>query len=381
MKKITADSIGWSDAGVWGINNQLRILYRYSSLTGKIDYLCQFPDFICATTNQISVCRNKVFLYPYWNRYLFVFSMNEEKWYKIEINESLNQYPYTYYIGIVNQVIYMYISSSGAIVELDTDTLTLQKYYIPAKYVSNISSNDIKCVNESVILPVYSKNAFLSFNIKSKKIQECVIQGFSNGVLTVAYDENYYWITGKDRGVVKWDEKSNKTIKSCELPYELEIYAEKQEEWIKYAEMESETKFPFLKSTIVENKLWLFPYQSNMILQIDIDTEKYEKIVFHGRIGSKKTCEYLGLYEDSKQLVIRDYKNDMYSIDPITAEVKKILIVLNDEQISKVLDGRIIVENDEISVIDFWEREKTNKMLEIQNVNAVGKEIYIKVKD
>lgn len=380
MKAIMADSISWADTGVWGINNQLKILFRYNDLTGEINYLCHLPKYIYAMTRQISVYRNKVFLYPYWNKELFVFNMDNGEWHTIEIDNSKNQYPYVYYIGMVNHIVYMFISSNGIIVELDADTFVYKKYYIPAKYVSKISSNDIKFINKYFVFPIFDKNSFLLFDINSKSIEEFTIRGFENGIVTVAYDESYYWITGKSKSLAIWDKNSNRIVQKWDLPYELKLFVEEQDKWIRYIDIEARGAFPFLKSTIVENKLWLFPYQTNMILQIDIRTGKHQEIFFYDIARGKKPCEYLGFDERKKQLVIRDYNNSMYSINPITAEKKKILIMLNDEQVDKVLNKSIVIENNEIGIIELIRKRKEEQIAE-RRVNTLGDKIYKKMKD
>lgn len=124
---------------------------------------------------------------------------------------------------------------------------------------------------QKLLLPAMQSNLVLEFDMETEeyKIYPVGPEDADCGGI-VAVDENIYWLfPWQGRKIRRW----NYCTGECEV---LEDYPEDfscEQDWF-----DPRSQYMFSGILRFERKIWLFPCYSNMILRLDVDTRKIEKI-------------------------------------------------------------------------------------------------------
>lgn len=326
---INAECICFNGNDGWFLNNQFRALCQYNVLEHKVCASYIIPDSIKYRSIQISMYKNKIFMYPYGKaKKLLFFDIKEKKFSETALNCLQKEELLTRYVGVYKNNIYFYLIDECAFIAINGDTLAQQRFQLSEKYCHRLSSNSMICCEGSILCPIMDRNAVLEFEIETGGVKEHIIQEFSGGVYTIAYDGAFYWITGKDKYCIRWNKENGETDKKWRLPDSLEVYDSKMNMWGKFEGKVVESNLAFLRNALVQGKLWLFPYMSNMILQIDIQTGKFKEIFFSESdkkfVPEKKPCEFLGIDFSNEVIILSGPQGDNNTINLKTLEKKEI---------------------------------------------------------
>lgn len=376
MKKINADCACFDKKNGWFFNNEYGVLCKYDVATKEINLQYKVPDEFRWGSIQMSICGDRIFLYPYWCNKLLIFHIVKEIFEEIEIVCSTEKNLPVSYIGYYKNCIYVYLINNAAIVEVNADTLVCRKFELPQMLLHNTASNDIKCVNGSILFPVISKNMILEFEIESRKVKEHVVNDFSGGVYTIVYDGDLYWITGSNKAYVKWDKRTGKIVEKWDLPSTLRVYCTEQNKWIKYQNPSSVSTFPFLKSVFSGDKIWLFPYMANMILQIDVKSGQYKELFCQDKnikyVPDMKPCELLGIDDENHNMVFSTPERGYCVLDNKTLNWNEYNFKIDSEFLAR----HIVRETDIINLSRLIKAVCIQKTMTTRKENQYGRKIY-----
>lgn len=376
IKKINADCACFDKKNGWFFNNEYGVLFKYDVATKAISLQYKVPVEFRWGSVQMSICGDRIFLYPYWCNKLLIFHIVKEFFEEVEIVASTEKNLSVRYVGNYKNYIYVYLINNAAIVEINTDTLACSKFELPQMLLHNTASADIKCVNGSILFPVISQNMILEFEIESRKVKEHVVSDFSGGVYTIVYDGDLYWITGSNKAYVKWDKRTGKTVEKWDLPSTLNVYCTKQNKWIKYENPSSVSTFPFLRSVFAGNKIWLFPYMANMILQIDVKSGQYKELFCPNKdikyVPDMKPCELLGIDDENHGMVFSTPEKGYCVLDIKTLNWNEHFFKVDSE----FLVRHIISESNTINLSRLIKAVCIQNTTTARKENQYGKKIY-----
>jgi hypothetical protein len=176
-------------------------------------------------------------------------------------------------------------------------------------------------LNETeLLLPYGNGNAVVKYDIKTDEHQILRVGSAGNKYFSIVFDGDNYWLLAFDK-IVKWNIKDNKTTELTGFP----------------DGFTPGRRVSFSFAIVYDGNLFVFPNQSNMILQIDITTndinlftnldERKESRFFTPNGNRYLTASLVGDYI----YAVSNYEYVLQKIDPKTKEIENISIELPDE--------------------------------------------------
>lgn len=168
----------------------------------------------------------------------------------------------------------LYILSCGMkqIIEVDLDKECINKYYdFPAKNESGFT-NGILVNGYIYIASSYPANIY-KFDTSSKSIQKYTLHEIDDQIQTFCFDGDKFWLTGRCKAFYVWREETKKTLILKNIPDSFLIwnFSGTYKKLLNHIR-ESEQSPLFVASILVNQYIWLIPFQTNEILYVDKET-------------------------------------------------------------------------------------------------------------
>lgn len=269
------------------------------------------------------------------------------------------------------------------IIEIDIKKKKIVNYYTIPNGKEVEIANSAKEGNYIYIVSA-TKNIIYEFNIKTRKIEVNEIVDINDRLRTISICDGIFWLSGYKRKIYLWDKKKNKTEILDKFPQNFGLYNFDNEQVLLDCERLEYPVFSFLESISVGNYIWFIPFQTNQILYVDKDTygikafqieEENESVesIRNREMDCKYVLQYI--YEE-RYIGLYSFKNEMvFEIDVETLELKKRIIMMEDDNLEEKLSKRIWKEYTDV------ERTICKKIIKknfknMKRIEMVGKDIY-----
>lgn len=264
----------FEDGYAWFVS-RASLAYNYLSRmnleTGKVELYKELPgEFHNPVKGNAyyGICKqgNKVLLAPVWTSDIYLYDIETGQGIKIPLRESEIAANFAKVHKYKDKFI-LQPRNYSSVVMVDVNTGNCEYYDIPdianrrkqAEYLFGISS----CIIENrLFIPSVYTNSVLLFDMEKRVFEEKIIEGVTGGFYSVANIDNNAWLIGNGTSnIVQWDITSG----------EIEIFKEFPEGFVG-------GKQPFRGIEDGDGFALVFPENANMIIRIDKQNRKLEKI-------------------------------------------------------------------------------------------------------
>jgi hypothetical protein len=243
-------------------------LFKMNKQTWKMEYTRSFPSekidrFLYG---KFAEHNEKLYFSPYEASEIAVYDINLKKFQKIKINENViaNNAKF-YHIETYDKYVFFIGHRYPAIVRYDTETEELYYFTDWLKPLEKMSNSDgfyfsDGCIfDDRLFLPFLGANVIVEFNMNTCISKNHRIGRDDNTYHNICFDGNDFWITTrKNKTVVKWSPKTGK-------------YKEYRDFTVGFV---GGNNSDFVGVAYLDGYVWLFPYEANMALKIDVKTEE-----------------------------------------------------------------------------------------------------------
>lgn len=240
-------------------------IVELNKITGKIQNLYRFTEYGIRTSYLYStVCRvgNCLVFVPNRSDKIAIFdSVSLEISYFQLDNEKLGkEQPYFRNVCEYNNFVYMLPSKASCIVKFDVKSGAVS--YIPIEV--NIISIDrvlfrqeYEIIGNKVYIPFAEKGSVCIFDLTTDAFRVADL-GIKQGFSTINYAAGRIWLSlWEEFGIIEWNEESGIIREYRDFPEKIE-----------------KGKYTFAYSEVINNQIIYFPQQCNMIISLNILTEK-----------------------------------------------------------------------------------------------------------
>lgn len=300
-------------------------LCRADLKKGKCEIIDIFPDednskllhcgiFKVDNYLLISVSRGK-------NRFL-IYDLGENKFNVIQTNGIDKSW--LEFTG--NQVViygdYLYIFPYKLVVlKVNISSLTAQYIKYPNILPEDDSLGQVLRVNDIVYLPLMNNNIIYTFDLRNESFDKICLNIDINGIATIEFDGNIFWLTGKNRGLYAWNKDSNVVTKYDRFPKGFGRIIDCEYNWFSY-------------SIYFENYLYLIPAYANMIVRYDIKNQEMQEVHISNEEESEETIRRPGRFFWAKYLKAKRINNKILLV---SSKTKKIYILdMHTQKIEKI---------------------------------------------
>lgn len=174
---------------------------------------------------------------------------------------------------------YIYILCGGEknipMIRLDTETLKVECCsqwldYAQCKYqkdeIINIAHTNLCIKGDSLFLPLNIEDLILEYNLSTDEYKFYELPKLGMCYYTINYDGRYFWLTGDNKAIIKWDKDTNNCIELRGLPNDLLCRTEIGYKGIFYA------------GYTRGDSIYYAPLKANMFVCINTITEEMEVV-------------------------------------------------------------------------------------------------------
>lgn len=295
-KKIVIQSITDIFGSVEIINDQETVyiftkdsqsLFEYSKSSG----LFRLCGMVQTKLEQMFTCailyENKIYIPPYDGDCIRVYDIYQKKFYSIPLTQTsdgkLNKTHYLTCFGY-GEKIYIFGDDDSVVLSLDVRDESVQelsnfingfkKLY---GYEVGVHINKSVCIVENFFwMPMSCDNIILQYDIQKNEYCFWTVGIRKMQYATVNFDGKYFWLTGNQKVIVRWEKESN-SVKEFEV---FPTGFESSNGSLGWYDL-------FLCGILLKEQLYYAPLDSNMVIKFDIKKEKMECIL---KIDSDHVC-------------------------------------------------------------------------------------------
>lgn len=228
--------------------------------TGRIDAIYQFPNYgrrICWLYSKVVQVGEVLVFAPDWSEQIALFDTNTHKFQTINLDKNLvgERKPYFRCVYFYKGYLYMFPSKAKCILRYDLDRKEI-RYLGRDIFEQNDDENYLRqqyeVINGKLFMPFTDRSNILSFDLETENIEVLRLEN-ETGWSTINYIDETIWMSSwRNNEIYKWDLKTQEVSKFNKFPRELKT---------------GEYKFAF--SCVLENKIFYFPVDGNMIVAFD----------------------------------------------------------------------------------------------------------------
>lgn len=354
MKRIMInDGMFMEESDCWFLTAERSELFCLSGKEKILRFIDKVPQSYnnWRWNNSCIKIRNKVICFPYNGNCIWLYDLELRKWLKlIEREDRKNFFCDQYWL--VNDLLLFSVWDEKNIYSIDLNNNKLSCYY---SFENDLKDEDIIgaiCfVNDKYYMVLWNRPVLYEMSNDFEMKNEYLLSKDGKGYNTCIYNENNIWITGFDKNVIKIDLCSwEKTL--IALPHEFGVYVqwdhcnkrtESDKSLIVMTDFNDSEYQLFSKAILANGKIWLIPMFTNLIVYIDIctnradcfyiDNEEENRRSIRNRIINGKYIfeyfreeRYIGLFSIKNEWIIEidtkcfNYRIKEYSIDLSTYE-------------------------------------------------------------
>ncbi len=220
---------------------------------------------------------------------------------------------------------YLYIFPDAfVILKVDMEQRTVAYIYYPDIKPDADLRGEIEQVGQKIYIPVKHSNKIYKFDLATERIEIFTLDTKLQGIDTLCFDGRLFWLTGGGRMVVSWEEESGKCASFYGFP----------QNFCKYTEREGEAGWWFSQSFFYGGSIYLIPSYANMIIEMELESNRMKEIYVEGEEEDEKTAFRAGRchqvkYGMTKQkdqfLMLLSSKNkNLIIIDLETKKIKRV---------------------------------------------------------
>ncbi|PWL95946.1 MAG: hypothetical protein DBY13_01045 [Lachnospiraceae bacterium] len=300
-------------------------LCKANLLSGKCEIIDMFPDednsplLYCGIYKVdnlllfgVSRGKNRILIYDICKKIFYKINIEgiEKKWLEFNGNQVVNYngklYIFTFGLVVIN-------------INLKDLKATYKSY--TDKRLLDDEIGQIKCIKDKVYVPMKNQNYIYSFDLVNETFEKYYINCDINGIATLEYDGINFWMTGKNRGIYKWNKEKNEINKYDFFPANLKKIIDCEYNW-------------FSDSVYYKSSIFFIPAFANMIIEFDLrnntiyeiqisnEEESEESIYQDGRFFWQK---YLNAKRKNDKLLLMSSKRKcIYLLDMNSHEYKEV---------------------------------------------------------
>lgn len=397
-ENLWCDKMVCDGEGAWLTGAKLNALFYLDFNTKVCEFIDCFPDEPIMDYRVNSGCmkiENELYFFPDRGEYVCIYNIISNKFSKIILN---NPKKLRILIGMVfhcNDCIYAFSNGLEQIIEISVsqkrviDTYSISGY-IQESGITRISSEGC-IVHENIYFTIPEKNLVCEFSTKTKKILDF---NFNRNIMpqTICYDGKNFWMTGKTKEIVRWNEERNEVVSVHSIP-DFVGWFENRDGGFRENTEDGRCQNPLFRWSLnFGDKIWFIPYVANKIIYIDKNTCEIGVCDVESEYESEKSWfrAYQVKYSfecvfQERYIFLYSYKNQQYLlIDTITNTAQKVDIILEKESGKKLLKcirekNESMVECNNIEVFDLIRNLTNNNR--VRKATEIGKDIWQKISE
>ena len=230
---------------------------------------------------------------------------------------------------IVSYGSYLYIFPYRLVVlKINMNKFTAEYFTYPDIKPEEDTLGQVLRVKNKVYLPLMNRNIIYTFDLENETFNKVCLEIDINGIATIEFDGNDFWLTGKNRGLFSWNKEKS-------LYTRFDIFPKG---FGKIIDCEYNC---FSDSIYFENYLYLIPAYANMIVRYDIKNKKMHEIYVSDEEENEKTIKQPGRFFwakyrmakriNDKIILLSSKTKHMYILDMRTQKMEKIDLDLHQD--------------------------------------------------
>ncbi len=337
--------IGYKD-GLLGIDNKIRLMFYYNLKSCQIEWKIWLSSILKTGVEEISVIDHCVILYPYWSNTLYCYNLETGKW-KSAVLSSNGSCLYAHYIGSGIDGEYFFDTSKADILKIARDDFGISRYQLPDRLLHRVNGNDTKLYENIIILPVVDEDMLYVYDIDSGKSYPIHVGMGEKGYSTVAVKGRKIFLSGYSGVLACYELQTMEKRFEKRFPAELKVYSQ-EKGW----DEKTSNAFPFVKSTINNAELWLFPYFTNMLCKFDMNTQEFTYYECKDVPVEKGFKPYDYLCKVGGNIYIRSFNGSIIKVE--NDELVTITMLLPTRDLIEAMNNSLL-EDDGITLEEFIE--------------------------
>lgn len=264
---------------VYILTRDTQSLFEYSISSGKFR-LCGMVQskldqtFICATLYE-----NKIYMPPYDGDCIRVYDICEKKFHSIPLiqtsAEKLNRKHYCTCFEYGGKI-YIFGDKDSAVLSVDIRTETVQEFSNFRNgfkklygYEVGVHTYENVCIVENCFwIPMGRDNILLQYDMQKNEYYFWNVGIRKMQYATINFDGKYFWLTGNQKVIVRWEKESDSVKEFETFPDGFE----NSDDSVGYDDW-------FLCGLLLKDQLYYAPLNSNMLIKFDTKKEKMDCIL------------------------------------------------------------------------------------------------------
>lgn len=378
---------------VWISVMEFNALYCYDLKTRLSNYIGAFPgekNSVWKMHGSSLLVENKIFFLPDRSRFIHIVDTETGNIQKLEVHskERFSCNHAWFYKG----VLYFISEDSG----LELYSFHIKTNFIE-KHLIQEENNDSICIDhvvigEKIYFACMNRDSVICYDFVNYQMVEYNIKADESGFGTISYDGTNFYLTGK-KHIVQWNPEKLKINLYQTYPKGLGMVLWLNGQIVRiegFTDQYLKNEKPFSFSLIIDEKLWLFPFRTNMVLSFDIKTgkilsyslqEEEEDEISLGLKNRLAFCHYLKNSNQEPLIFSSTRSKSFYIIEKGNKGIqftKHQFWADEPENLSKYIYG-IDIEGFGENVEDFIEKMDYDAEMEQRESGIIGLNIYKKI--
>lgn len=339
---IPNDSFWVEDDDIWFVSRYENELYRGRLSTGACEYVAAIPvnnaDTYRGTPNCIKYNEYIVCL-PDTGAHILIYDLKQKEFSKIEI-----QNPNSVRLVIIgamkldSRVLWAWSIGLQRLIELDLETGNIGDYYAVSEDMEEIFGVQGTVAEQSIYLSSIKHKTLYEFNTETRKTTKYPLSGISEGINTICYDGCFFWFSGFDECIYKWNKETRELSCYKNFPTEFEVNGKGN-------------KPLFNKSLCVNEYICFIPWNytetvCNRVLFINKHDYQMKVVRLYSKGDSGTGIYILEYVKEDRYVGIHYAHNDYISeIDTETFEIREKRLKFSVDNYTKIMKAKIETGN------------------------------------
>ncbi|MDE6743364.1 MAG: hypothetical protein K2J95_05760 [Lachnospiraceae bacterium] len=335
---------------VYLLTRDTQSLFEYSISSGTLRLCGMVQTKLEQTFISATLYENKIYIPPYAGDCIRVYDICQKKFHSILLTQStvekLNKKYYQICFGYGGKV-YILGGGDSVILSVDVRNETVQelsnchdgfkKLY---GYEAGVYIHKNVCIVENCFwVPMSCDNILLQYDMQKDECYFWNVGLRKMQYATINFDGKYFWLTGNQKVIVRWEKESDSVKEFEAFPTGFECSNDR----VGWDDL-------FLCGFLLKDQLYYAPLDSNMVIKFDTKKEKMECILKidsdHVCLNMEKMNEdtlYLEEYDSNPvlyQTYLIDSKGKCEKISPCLSEKDDVNVLVNCiEQRTEMLEN------------------------------------------
>lgn len=236
-----------------------------------------------------------------------VYNLETAEWKNIEVEEEKKERLNFRANTVFEYNNFLYIFSKKLMVfKIDLTDWSIQEIYHQNNSVKDYGRGELVKHENIIYVPVTEKGMIYCFDLKQGRFIKEILVEHIDGIETLCFDGEYFWITGKNGEIYIYDDNFHLYEKLERMPTGF------------VSNIVGNGREAFSCSVYYQGQIWLFPSHANMILKIDKRSKFIKEIKIEEEQESDASIHQKGRYFLMKYGVVRTVGKYAYTISSMT---------------------------------------------------------------